>query len=225
MLAYECTMAYGHEHIKNPALNPCDKNNTAQAQNYTMSMYSNPLSIHQWLKAIGRRALVMTELATNFHHQSQDIVQDSLVAFISHYSDKPPEQWTPLFYGILRNHIIDWKRKQARRSKWLTWLTPKPHEDDENIDPFEQVANTSEDNPAQLLANATDIKLVQHILSTLPERQQQAFLLRAWEGLDIQTTAQIMQCGISSVKTHYTRALTALRGGLNQANLVENSNE
>jgi len=216
MLAYGHMMAYGHGQIKHIALNDCEKNNISQGQHMTMSTRPAPLSINQWVKEIGRRALVMTELATNFHHHSQDIVQDSLLSFISHYSDKPSEQWTPLFYGILRNQITDWKRKQARRSKWLTWFSSNQLDDEDELNPFEQIANSYEDNPALLLANANDIKLVQQVLSTLPERQQQAFLLRAWEGLDIQTTAQIMGCGESSVKTHYSRAIAVLRGALNQ---------
>jgi len=217
MLAYGHMMAYGHGQTKLIALmNACESSNISQGQHMTMSTRPAPLSINQWVKEIGRRALVMTELATNFHHHSQDIVQDSLLSFISHYSDKPSEQWTPLFYGILRNQITDWKRKQARRSKWLTWFSSNQLDDEDELNPFEQIANSYEDNPALLLANANDIKLVQQVLSTLPERQQQAFLLRAWEGLDIQTTAQIMGCGESSVKTHYSRAITVLRAALNQ---------
>ena len=205
--------------FKNIVLKESHDNDFLHTKNNTMSTRPAPLTIQQWLKEIGRRALVMTELATNFHHQSQDIVQDSLLSFINHYSDKPSEQWTPLFYGILRNQITDWKRKQARRSKWLTWFSSHTIDDEDEINPFEQIANSYEDNPAQLLANASDIKLVQQVLSTLPERQQQAFLLRAWEGLDIQTTSQIMGCSESSVKTHYSRALSILRSALNQANV------
>lgn len=216
-------MAYGHGHIQSLTLNDCQT--TDKHQRHTMSTRPLPLNINQWLKEIGRRALVMTELATQFHHQSQDIVQDSLVAFISHYSDKPAAQWTPLFYSILRNHITDWQRKQTRRNKWLTWFSSHTLDNEDEVNPFEQIANSYEDNPAQLLANANDIKLVQQVLSQLPERQQQAFLLRAWEGLDIQTTARVMACSESSVKTHYSRALTALRSALNQAYLVENNHE
>ncbi len=176
-----------------------------------------PLTIDQWLKDIGRRALMMAEFAVHDRDVSQDLVQDSLLAFISRYADKPAEQWTPLFYTILRSQIMDWKRRQARRSKWLTWFSGH-NGDDEDEHPINAIATPTDENPVTLLANANDIAIVQRILSHLPERQQQAFLLRAWEGLDISTTAKIMDCGESSVKTHYSRALLALRLGLNEAN-------
>lgn len=174
-----------------------------------------PLSIDQWVKEIGRRGLIMANLALQYHDVSQDIVQDSLLAFISRYTDKPPEQWTPLFYTILRSQIMDYKRKQARRGKWLTWFN-RYDEDGEEEDPINQIATQTDENPETLLANANDIATVQHVLSQLPDRQQQVFLLRVWEGLDIKTTATIMGCSESSVKTHYTRALHALRDGLQE---------
>ena len=130
-----------------------------------------PLTIDQWLKDIGRRALMMAEFAVHDRDISQDLVQDSLLAFISRYADKPAEQWTPLFYTILRSQIMDWKRRQARRSKLLTWFSGhNGYDGDDEEDPIHSIATPTDENRATLLANANYIAIVQRILSRLPER-------------------------------------------------------
>ena len=62
------------------------------------------------------------------------------------------------------------------------------------------IVDESSPNPSDFLDQAVTAEEIQAAVSKLPVRQQQAFMLRAWEGFDTQTTAEIMDCTEGSVK-------------------------
>lgn len=176
-----------------------------------MTVNQHPTTLDAFVRQVGRRAQIMAELAIRDREAALDIVQDSLLALVSRYAQRPSQEWAPLFYTILQSRLMDWKRREARRGKWMTWLKPRHNDDGDEIDPWHELPTQEDCDPAVLLERAKDIELVHQALADLPARQQQAFLLRAWEGMDTATTASVMGCSEGSVKTHYARALASLR--------------
>lgn len=72
-------------------------------------------------------------------------------------------------------------------------------------------AGNAANDPMQQLAQSDAMQDLVGVLGDLPPRQQQAFMLRIWEGLDVAQTAFAMGCSQGSVKTHLSRATIRLR--------------
>ena len=161
------------------------------------------------------RALVMMESSTGHHDVAMDIVQESFIALHQNYLKKPVDEWTPLFYTILNNRLMDWHRREQRKQKRFAWFKPVLVEQEETeIDPTLLVEDPKNIDPSEFLSQSHTLEEIQKAVARLPIRQQQAFLLRAWENMDTKTTAQIMDCSEGSVKTHYHRAIQTLRSHL-----------
>jgi RNA polymerase sigma-70 factor (ECF subfamily) len=78
------------------------------------------------------------------------------------------------------------------------------------------VADEAQRSPEQHVQMNVSMEKLQEALQALPLRQQQVFLLRVWEGLDVRQTAQAMACAEGSVKSHYSRAVHTLRQQLGE---------
>lgn len=131
-----------------------------------------------------------------------------------HYAHRDTSEWGPLFHRILQSRIRDWYRRSKVRNKWLGWLGRNQEGDSTNSDAIDLAPDPAAREPEQILATRQDLNILENGIANLPARQQQAFLLRVWEGLNVAQTAKAMNCSIGSVKTHYSRALQALRGHL-----------
>lgn len=163
------------------------------------------------------RALVMMESATQSQHGiAMDLVQEAFISLYKSYPHKATDEWYPLFYTILNHKLQDWRRKEARRATPFGFLR-KVSLDQDDLE-IEDIVDENTPNPIELLDQNVTAEEIQAAVAALPLRQQQAFMLRAWEGFDTQTTAQIMDCTEGSVKTHYHRAIQGLRQSLAHLN-------
>lgn len=170
-----------------------------------------------FMQDVTGRALVMMENATQGQHGiAMDLVQEAFISLHKSYADKQMDEWYPLFYTILNHKLQDWRRKEARKAQPFS-LFKKINLDDDNEEMLE-IADEQQLNPFDTLDQEVTVEEIQQAIRQLPVRQQQAFMLRAWEGFDTQTTAQIMNCSEGSVKTHYHRAIQGLRTALAHLN-------
>jgi len=172
--------------------------------------------LEKFLAEIERRAFRMAQVALRDPDDALDVVQDAMLKLTRSYAARPSAEWRPLFYRILENGIRDLQRRRTVRKRVMTWL-PGPKEDPENEaqDPLENVADSAPTIPEKLMQAQAMLQL-EESLRALPARQREAFMLRNFEGLDVAETASAMVCSEGSVKTHYSRAVHALREQLGE---------
>lgn len=162
-----------------------------------------PNTLEVFLADNGTRAFRFAEVALRNREDALDAVQEAMVKMLG-YRSRPPGEWKPLFWSILRRKIVDLQRRSGFRRLWLT-----PREDgreDGSIDWADPGHGPSQVNDqreayARLVA----------ALRNLPARQREAFTLRVLEELDVADTARAMGCSEGSVKTHLSRARDALQ--------------
>jgi RNA polymerase sigma-70 factor (ECF subfamily) len=173
---------------------------------------SNARALNDFLAGVELRAFKMAVLALRHEDDALDAVQDAMLQLAKAYGARPANEWKPLFYRILENRIRDVQRRRMSRNKVIAWLPFRRSNDegDELPDPIEQAASPDLP-PVKRLELDEAMRALEGALETLPRRQQQAFLLRTLEGMDVAQTAAVMGCSEGSVKTHYFRALNALR--------------
>lgn len=158
----------------------------------------------------------MALMATANIDEALDVVQDAMLAFVKRYASRPAAEWGVLFHRTLQSRIIDWHRRSSVRNRFRGWLGGNDQEEPDDEDPIARVPDTATPDPAEEMMRRDLGEAIENALRTLPLRQQQAFLLRAWEGLDVAETAFAMGCSEGSVKTHYSRAVHTLRSHLEE---------
>ncbi len=173
--------------------------------------------MEQFLISVEKRAYRMALVSLGHHEDALDVVQDAMMQLVRRYSDKPEDEWRPLFYRILQNRINDLHRKNRVRNRFKGWLPTfgsNGDSDENSHDPIQDVPAPEHYSPEASNEQRQALQALEAAVSSLPTRQQQAFMLRCWEGLSTRETAEAMKCSEGSVKTHYSRAMSALRNTL-----------
>ncbi len=158
-------------------------------------------NINAFFKDVNARAFRFAEYGLRSRDDAMDAVQDAMMKMLA-YGDRPSNEWTPLFWRILRTRVIDMQRRRKFRLSWMLGGI----EEDSSV----AWADTSAD-PSRSYDNREAFTHFTRAMRTLPARQREAFNLRVLEELDVATTASVMGCSEGSVKTHLSRARAALQ--------------
>lgn len=176
--------------------------------------------LSDFLRQVEKRAFRQTAYAVRDDHAALDIVQDAMMKLAEKYASKPIEEYPLLFQRILQNTMRDYWRRQKVRNLWSSLFSSLGSQEDEDYDPLETIeVETQEGDPAEQLERSQVMRLIEKALAKLPARQREAFVLRYWEELDVAETASVMGCSEGSVKTHCSRAVSALSTLMEQAGI------
>ncbi len=123
---------------------------------------------------------------------AEDLVQDTYVRVAAHWSRLDPVTAPAYARRVLYHRAVDSWRSAARRR--------------------ERPSDALPERAIHAGTSAHDDRVVlQQALATLPPRQRAVVILRYFEDLTEAETAGVLECSISTVKTHHRRALSALR--------------
>ena len=170
--------------------------------------------MNRFLQGVERRAFVTARMATQDEDEALDIVQDAMLKLAQKYVNRPEAEWGALFNTILHSRINDWYRRRTVRNRWRVFFGIDNEGNESAAE--DKVPQTQFPEPERQMSSDLLGEQLNQLIGKLPVRQQQALILRAWEGYNISQTARIMKCSEGSVKTHYSRAVHGLREKLGE---------
>jgi RNA polymerase sigma-70 factor, ECF subfamily len=171
--------------------------------------------LSDFLKSVEKRAFKRCFYAVRDEDAALDIVQDAMIRLSEKYADKPPAELPLIFQRILSNATMDWFRRQKVRNALVKNFSDyEPVGGDGDFDILEMLEDLGNspgsENVADTVSRTQTLQLIEQAVEKLPGRQREAFLLRYWEEMDVAETAAAMGCSEGSVKTHCSRAVSAL---------------
>ena len=77
-----------------------------------------PRTLDAFLADVSARAYRFAELGLRHREDALDAVQDAMTRMLG-YRDRPAQEWTALFWTILRSRIVDIQRRRMFRLSWI----------------------------------------------------------------------------------------------------------
>jgi RNA polymerase sigma-70 factor, ECF subfamily len=168
--------------------------------------------LDQFLARFESEAYKLSFVITQNREDALEVVQDSMLKLVHKYSHKSVDEWRLLFFRILQNRLRDYQRRKQFRQLFHLYPTKAQETEDE----VEQFKDPNPESPESSLHSENALDTIQQALGQLPLRQQQVFLLRAWQEFSTKEVAFALSISEGSVKTHYKRAIDQLRSQLGE---------
>ncbi len=138
--------------------------------------------------------------------ESQDIVQEVfLQAYRSIGSFRGDASLSTWLHRITVNRCLNWKRRWARRLKWLHVST------DSTADEMVAEPESELPTPEAQVANAQTRQQIDHALKLLPDQARTVFVLRELEGLSYEEIAQATGIKLGTVRSRLFHARKRLK--------------
>ena len=133
------------------------------------------------------------------HHDALDVAQDVFLRWVDQCGSSPPRNPRAWLRKVTIHRAIDFRRSNAsRRTRETRSPTSSVHVDESTV---------ARDELRSDLADA---------VAALSEMQQSVLFAKVYDGLTFARIAAELEIALPTVKTHYLRAVCALRDRLGQ---------
>jgi len=145
-------------------------------------------------------------LAWSVLHDREDALDATQEVFIKLHAAFPrfgsASNLSGWLYRVCLNHCIDVKRRARNAGCELT------------EEEWDRLRGSDRDDPGWSAMNKELRQAIRQAVDQLPPRQRAAFVLRHYEFMSLQETAEVMGCTVGAVKAHLSRATAHLRSRL-----------
>jgi RNA polymerase sigma-70 factor (ECF subfamily) len=164
------------------------------------------------MQTYNRRLFRLARSILRSDSEAEDAVQEAYVRAFSHLDGFRGESTLSTWLSrIVINESLRLLRRRRPTTEFSTW---EKHVTEATIIPFPHPA--AADDPERTMARQQILQLVEKATDALPEVFRRVFVMRAIEGLSVETTAELLGVPAATVKTRLHRARRLLRAQLDK---------